>query len=207
MPEVNETNLHEARTREALLSSQMRLHIAALISTRPRSLRELAALTRLSVPGVLRHIEAMSKFGLVREERVRTKTLPVRKLYSLKGARVMDFSVGDLTILKIATSRAAKRRGALDLETKAVDMLVSRRRIREKARRLAKTIDELVEDEESLRRGIDDLKLTDEERIVILTMYTEETGEDAERVLAQIQGMKDARRSIESALSKARRSV
>lgn len=204
---VDETILMEQGLKEALLSSQTRLRIAELISRRPRTLRELARLTRLSVPGVLRHIEAMNKVRLIHEERVVMKMLPVRKVYSLKGIKVIDFSVGDLSIFKVATGKASKVKGPRDLELLAMEILVGRRRIKEKARRLARAIDELVENEEMLTKRINGLELTDEERLVLLTTFTEETADDAERLLTRIQGMKDARRSIDKALAKAKHNV
>ena len=203
--EADETARATGSPFEVLTSSQTRLRIAELISVRPRSLRELARLTRISVPGVLRHLDAMGRAGLLREERVRPEKLPVRKVYSLKGAKVMDFSVGGLSIVKVAPDRAARPKRAGELEGLSLEILVSRRTIREKARRLARSIDELAESEDMLAAGIDALGLSDEERLVLLTVFTEETTEDAERVLARVQGMKEARRSIDAALAKARR--
>jgi len=203
--EVNETVSVKTKINETLLSSPTRLRIAELISRRPRTLRELARLTELSVPGVLRHIEAMNKAGLIQEKRVRM--LPARKLYSLKGMRVIDFTVGDLSIFKVATGMTVTEKGAQNLESLAMDIFVGRRRIREKAKRLARAIDELVENEEMLTKGIDDLELTDEERLILFTTFTEETADDAERVLMRIQRMKEARRSIDKALAKARHNV
>ena len=204
---VDETLSIENRLSEALLSSQTRLRIAELISRRPRTLRELARLTRMSVPGVLRHIEAMSKAGLVNEERVEMRTLPARKLYSLKGMKVMDFSVGDLTILKVAIDKAIEDKNTRDLESLAMEILVGRRRIKEKVRRLARTVDELLVNEKMLAKGINDLHLSDEERLVLLTTFSEETDDEAERVLERTQGMREARRSIDEALAKARHNV
>ena len=203
--EANEGVPVADRLNEVLMSSQTRLRIAELVSRRPRSLRELARLTRLSVPGVLRHLEAMSKAGLIHEERVAPETLPVRKVYSLKGARVMDFSVGDLTIFKVAPEKVTRPRGPQDFEKLSMEILVGRRRIRDRARRLARLTDELLESEEVLTRGIDRLGLSDEERLILLTVFTEETTDDAERVLTRIQGMKEARRSIDKALAKVKR--
>ena len=203
--EVNETVSKKTRLGETLLSSPTRLRIAELISRRPRTLRELAKLTELTVPGVLRHIEAMGEAGLIQEKRVRM--LPSRKLYSLKGMRVMDFTVGDLSIFKVAKHKPVTEKGAQNLESLAMDIFVGRRRIREKAKRLARAMDELVENEEILAKGIDDLALTDEERLILLTIFTEETTDDAERVLMRIQGMKEARRSIDNALAKAKHNV
>jgi hypothetical protein len=161
----------------------------------------------MSVPGVLRHIEAMSKAGLINEERVEMRTLPVRKLYSLKGIKVMDFSMGDLTILKVTIDKPLVEKNTRDLESLAMEIFVGRRRIKEKVRRLARAVDELLVNEEMLANGIDDLQLPDEERLVLLTTFTEETADEAEKVLVRIQGMREARRSIDKALAKARRNV
>ena len=205
--EVNETVSKENRVNESLLSSPTRLRIAEMISRRPRTLRELARLTGLSVPGVLRHIESMSKAGLIKEERVEVKSFSARKLYSLKGMRVLDFTVGDLSIFKVATDKPVKEKGVRDFESLAMEIFVGRRGIREKAKRLARAIDEMVENERTLTKGIDDLDLTDEERLILLTLFTEETADDAERILTRVQGMKDARRSIDVALAKAKHNV
>ena len=195
----------EKRFAEALLSSPTRIRIAELVSRRPRTLRELAKLTGVSIPGVLRHIEAMGKAGLIHEDRLATKELPVRKVYSLQGVKVMDFSVGDLTILKVSAKKGTKVEAARSLERQAMDIMLGWRRVRDKAKRLARAIDELGENEEMLARSVEGLDLTDEERIVLLTVLTEETVGDAERVLVRIQGMREARRSIDEALATARR--
>lgn len=194
------------RQKDVLVSSRTRLRIAELISRRPRTLRELAKLTSLSVPGVLRHLEAMDKAGLIEEERLATRTLPVRKVYSLKGMKVVDFSVGDLSILKVTAVNSARRRKPENLEGLAMEILVGRRRIRDKARRLARSIDDQVENEGKLIGGIGDIGLTDEERLILEVLLTEETVEDGVRVLSRFYGVED-RRSIDEALSKARRNV
>ncbi len=202
--EVVEANLAERPSNDLLLSSRTRLRIAELVSRRPRTLRELASLTNLSVPGVLRHLEAMDKAGLIREERVRSKTLPARKLYSLKGITVMDLSVGDISIFKVSRDTASKEKGSGDLQSLAMEIMVGRRRVRERARRLTRAIDELFEDEKRLKERIGSLGLTNEDRLILLTVFTEDTMEDATRVLTRIQGAKDARRSIDKALARAK---
>ena len=191
-----------------LLSSKTRLLIAELISRRPRTLRELSRLTGLSAPGVLRHLDAMSSAGLVREDRISAKELPVRKVYASRKFRVADFSVGDLSIVKV--TRASSERvaaGTQEMDWLASEILVGRRRIRDRARRLARTIDEQVGNEERLVKSIEALRVSDEERFVLLTAFTEETLGEAAEVQTRIQGMKDARKAIERALAKARRSV
>jgi len=205
--ELSETVSVKNRLNETLLSSRTRLRIAELISRRPRTLRELARLTGLSVPGVLRHIEAMSKAGLIQERRVGARMLPARKLYAMKGIRVIDFTVGDLSIFKVGVDSPVKEKGSQSLNALAMDIFVGRRRIKEKAKRLARAIDELVENEEMLAKGIEDLELSNEERLILLTLFTEETADDAERVLTRIQGLQEARRSIDRALAKAKLNV
>ena len=193
----------ESETIAELLSSKTRLQIAESISRRPRTLRELARGTRLSVPGVLRHIEAMKRSGLISEVRISSSQIPVRKVYSLKGYSVVDFSVGDLTIFKVAKIRqSAAGANPQGLEWLATEILLEKRRIKEKAKRLARAIDELIEDEQRLLADIDSLKLNDDQRMILLTAFTEETLDDADYVLSRIQGVKDARRSIDKALAK-----
>ena len=132
--------------------------------------------------------------------------LPARKLYSLKG-RVVDFTVGNLSIFKVAMDTPVREKGTQDLESLAMDIFIGRRQIREKAKRLDRAIDGLIENEETLARGIEALELTDEERLILLTIFTEETADDAEKILTRVQGMKEARRSIDEALAKAKRNV
>jgi predicted transcriptional regulator len=168
-------------------------------------LRELAKLTGLSVPGVLRHLDAMDRAGLVREVRVTSKQMPIRKLYSIHGIKVVDFSVGNLSIFSVSRPTARESaQGSPSLHWLATEILIGRRRIREKAKRLARSIDELLENEESLASAIESLGADDDERLILLTMFTEETAEEAEAVLTKIQGLKDARRSIDKALGKAK---
>jgi len=133
--------------------------------------------------------------------------MPIRKLYSMNRIRVVDFSVGDLSIFKVTRpSYDRNAEGGPSLQWLATEILIGRRHIREKARRLARSIDELVENEEMLARAVDSLDVRDDERLILLTTFTEETAEDAETVLEKVQGLKDARRSIDKALAKAKRS-
>ena len=170
----------ENETIAELLSSRTRLQIAESISRRPRTLRELARVTKLSVPGVLRHIEAMNKSGLIKEVRISASQIPVRKVYSLKGYSVVDFSVGNLTIFKVAKFRPMSSEASpRELEWLATEILFGKRRIREKAKRLARAIDEFIEDERRLLTAIDSLELTDDQRMILLTAFSEETLEDA----------------------------
>jgi len=193
---------------ENVTSSRTRLRILSLMSQRPRTLRELAKLTDISVQGVLRHLKALDEMGLVQERTISSKEFPTRKLYSVKGVRVDDFSVEDLMVVK-ASKRSpvgsAQELPAEGFEKLAGEILLDRRRIKDKAKRLARMIEGLAESETRLMKAIADLKLADDERLVLQTVFTEETLQEAEEILSRVQGLQNARRSIDKALAKARR--
>ncbi len=192
------------------LSSKTRLRIADLLSTRPRTLGELANLTGISIQGVLRHLRKLVDLGLVEERKVSGKGITVRKVYLAKGLRVGDFSVADLTVVKLSKSEPAvvrSREPVAELEYLAEEALLQRRRIKDQARKLGKMIDELVKDEERMRGLLEALDLGEEEGLVLQTIYTEDSLEEGERALSRYYGMKEGRRAIEKALAKARRSA
>jgi DNA-binding transcriptional ArsR family regulator len=193
-----------------ILSSKSRLRIADLLSTRPRTLGELADKTGVSVQAVLKHLERLDSLGILEKRKVSGKGISVRKLYALKGFHVGDFSAGGLTVVNIAKGSPIPYEGrdpVGDLERIAEDVLVQRRRTRDQARKLGRSIDELTAHEERLSGLIDALGLGDEERLIIQTAFTEETLEDAEKELRRVHRIDDPRRSIARALAKARRSV
>ena len=190
--------------RNEILSSRTRLRLAELMSTRPRSLRELAKLTSLTVPGVLRHLDALAKVGVIREERISSKELPIRKTYSLKGVKVADFSVGDISITEITkTPEGPEPAEGANLEWLASDVMVSRRRAREKAKRLARAIEDFLENEAKLARAVASMGLEPDERLIVLTVFTEETNGEAAKIL-ESEGMVDSRMPIERAIAKAK---
>ncbi|MDA4124662.1 MAG: helix-turn-helix domain-containing protein [Thaumarchaeota archaeon] len=193
----------------AFLSSRTRLKIADLLSTRPRTLGELAELTGVSIQGVLRHLRKLVDLGLVEERGVKGKGVTIRKVYLARGIRVGDFSVGDLTVVKL--SRADSRsvdstQPVVDLEYLAEEALLQRRRIRDQAKKLGRMIDELVDEEAKMNGLLHSLDLTESERLVLQTLFTEDSIAEGERALSAHYGLKDGRRSIEKALAKARRS-
>ncbi len=193
-----------------ILSSKTRLKIADLLSIRPRTLNELADATGISVQAVIKHLDKLDGLGLLSKRKVSGGGIQVRKLYSLKGVRFGDFSVGNVVIVKMTESNPGKVRSGdvvAELESVAQDALVQRRRIREGARRLGRLIDGLVENEERLEGLIQHLELDDNDMIVLQTLFTEETLEDAERTLSGVHGFADPRRSIERALAKAKRNA
>jgi predicted transcriptional regulator len=197
-------------TSSEILSSRSRLKIADLLSIRPRTLGELAGETGISVQGVLKHLDKLSQLGLLEKGKIGGKAVTVRKLYSMKNGSVGDFSNGGLTIVSISRRQPSVYKSANpvgELESLAEDILVQKRRIREQARRLGRMIDEMIGDQEKLNSLVQDLNLSDEDKLVVQTAFTEETLQDAEKALSRIHGMTTPRRSIEQALSKARRNV
>ena len=191
-----------------IVSSGSRLKIADLLSIRPRTLKELSYMTGISVQAVLKHLARLQKLGLLEERKVSTKG--VRKVYRLKAARVGDFSVGDLSVVKLTRSdppRTKSSRPAADLEYFAEDSVLLRRRVKDQAKRLGRTIDELVDNQAALDSVLDSLKVSDTDRLILQTVFTEETMADAEKALARHHGLGDARKSIDKAMAKAKRSA
>jgi predicted transcriptional regulator len=193
---------------EEVVSSKARLRMADLISVRPRALRELADLTGMSVQGVLKHLARMKSLGIVSETKVNGGSLPVRKVYAIKGVRIGDFSHGDLTVVKVtsASERSAQSDDPIgELESLAADALVQRRRIRDQTRRLGRMIDELENTQSRIGGLVGGLGSADEDRLLLHAAFTEESLEDAERSLAEHYGLREPKRALEKALSRARK--
>ncbi len=193
-------------TLPAIIASATRLKISDLLSSRPRTLRELSYLTGVSVQGVLKHLSKLKELGLIEERKVEVGG--VRKVYSLRGFSVGDFSVGDLTVVKksrVSPANVRSERPAEELEYLAEETMMLRRRIKDQTRRLGRIIEEMVENETRLKALIGSLPLSDEERLVIQTAFTEETLEDAAKAIGRNLGVREGRRSIDKALAKAKR--
>lgn len=198
------------KVREEVVSSEVRLKMADLISVRPRTLRELKALTGLrTVPGVLKHLSKLKEMRLVKEEDLAGGALSSRKVYSVdRGAHVRDFSYRDFTVVKLSTEHgqaARSDRPVDELESLATDALIQRRRIREQARRLGRMIDDLVSTEARIGDIARAVGANDEERLLLQIAFTEESLEDAEAALRRQHGVANGRRALEKAISKARR--
>lgn len=192
---------------DEVLSSKARLRIADALSTRPRTLNELAAMTGISVQGVLRHLRRMEELGLVSESRLSPSTPKARTVYSAASDLVGDFSTPELTVVKpTAPPRATRRRGAPDLERLSAEILIGKRRVRDEARRLGRMIERVATDQASLSSALDALGVTEKERLILRVVLTEETVEEGARALEKFYGIGD-RRSIEGALAKAKRLV
>lgn len=186
--------------------SRTKLRILDLLSRRPRTLRELSNLTGISIQGVVRHLESLKKLGIIGERRITSKELPARKIYFLARVRINDFSVGNLTVVRSAKTRRAttSKLGAEELEDLASELLVRRRQIRERVNRLARMIDQFTDDEVRLVGSIEAMDLSDEERLILETAFTEDTLQEAENILSKSQGMPNASKSMNKAMAKAR---
>ena len=183
-----------------ILSSRNRLKIAALISRRPRSLGELADLTGISIQGVLKHLDRLKELGIDEDVKLKEKGISVHKVYAVRGAKIGDFSVGDLAVAKFTraeTPSVKSKDPLLDLESLAEDVILQRRRIRDQARRLGRMIDQLADDESRVDGVLNGMSLTVEDRLVLRALFTEESVEEGRRVLSKYYGVKDGGRSIE----------
>lgn len=159
---------------------------------------------------MLKHLRKLEELGLVEGKNVRSPDLAVRKVYAAKGVRLGDFSAGDLTLVKLSGKPSAsteKIDRSIDLEYLAEEAILRRRRVRDQARRLGRMIDDLVEDESRIMAALESMDLSDTERLILQVLFTEESLEEGERVLLEHFGLQDGKKSIERALSKARRHI
>jgi predicted ArsR family transcriptional regulator len=194
---------------DEVLASRARLKIADAVSVRPRTLTELADMTGISVQGVLKHLKRLVQLGMVEERKAPASASKARRVYAARGALVGDYSAKDLAIVRLSKSsqkERGRRASHQNLESLAADLLFQQRRIRDEARKLGRMIDRLVEEEELLKGELEGGSFTDDERLILQALLTEETIEDGVRVLSRYYGIED-RRSIDKALTKARHSV
>ncbi|HLQ03814.1 MAG TPA: helix-turn-helix domain-containing protein [Nitrososphaerales archaeon] len=196
---------------ESITSSKHRLMIGQLISTRPRTLRELAERTGISIQGVLKHLEKLNEMGLLEERTIsRPKYLAVRKAYSIKGSSLGDFSRGSLMIVNLSGEREEEALGAAkdvyaDLNGMAEELLIQGRRIKDQARRLQRMIDEFSATELRLRRLIESLEIDPEERLIAETVFTEDSLAGAATVLSKFYGCRNPDRAIRDVVAKVRK--
>jgi hypothetical protein len=190
-----------------VVSSRVRLKLVGSIAVRPRTLGELSSLTGISVQGVLRHLDRLMDLGLVGERKIVANAPKARKLYAAKTSLLGDYSDAGVIIVKPTDSpptQAPGRRRPQDLEKMAGELLIMRRRIGVGARKLGRMIDDLVTAQAMLDDTLDSMNLSNEERLILGVVLTEETVEDGAKVLSKYYGIDD-RRSIDNALAKARR--
>ena len=191
-------------------SSKTGHKIADLVSKRPRTLGELAGLTGVSVQAVLKHLKKLEKSGLVRGTTIESKAVRVRRVYYPGAVRLGDFSIGDLTVVKLSKPTRGRSRTSNpleELELLAEESLVQRVRIGEQGRKLGRMIDGLVEDEGRMDALLEAIDLDEGERLILRVLFTEDTVEDAAKVLSSYYGLSDGRRSIDKVLAEARRSA
>ncbi len=189
-----------------VLSSKARLRIVGALAIRSRTLGELGAATGISVQGVLRHLKRLEELGLVEESKLLARAPKARRVYSAKGVLLGDYSTGDMVAVKATEKLPARdpQSKDFDIERRSGDILVQRRRIRDDFRRLGKMIDELTDDQEAMMSALVAMELSDEERLVLEVIFTEDTLEDGVRALSKYYGIED-RRSIDKALAKVAR--
>jgi len=196
-------------TIEDIANSRVRLTIASLISSRPRTLGELAETTGISVQGVLKHLNRLSESGLLK-----TKNLPSgrylrpRKLYYIEDRRVANYSEGEMIV---ATLGDQGRAGELEtddpygeLDRLAQDIIVMRRRARELSERMKRMIEEVTENESRIARLIDGMDLSSEEKQIASLIFGDDVPEQARRILREHYGCKDPERAIQDVVERIR---
>lgn len=182
-----------------VLSSRIRLKIEDAVSTRPRTLGELASITGISVQGVLRHLKLLESLGLVEERPLRPRTPKARTVYVAKSVLMGDYSTPGLTVVKsteMTPVAISQRKGAPNLEMIAGELLIRKRRIRDETRRLGRMIDEYVGEKGALVATLDKMKLDSRQRLILTVLLTEEIREDGMKVLASYYGVKDIRTDL-----------
>jgi DNA-binding transcriptional ArsR family regulator len=191
-------------TIEEVAGSRTRLTIANLLSSRPRTLGELAAETGISVQGVLKHLKKLSEAGLTLKERTipNGAYLRSRKLYFIEETKVVDFSQGDLLVAATRRRPVSDPHGtttgggeggdqAEELDRLAQDMIIVRRRVREVSKRLDRMISEVVEDEALIMSLIESLDLDPGERQIAYLIFGDDSPEGVRRILREHYGCAD----------------
>jgi len=203
--------------REEVVSSDVRLKMADLISVRPRTLRELKAHTGLrTVQAVLKHLKKLKDLRLVKEMEIAKghrkhgkASLSSRKLYTVdRGVHVRNFSDRDFTVVKVSNEIELATKSSdpvQELESLAMDTLLQRRRIRDQARKLGRMIDELVSTEAQIGAIAHAAGADDEDRFLLQVAFAEESREEAEKSLRAEYGPHGSRDALEKAIAKAKR--
>lgn len=194
-------------TLESIVSSKHRLIIADLISVRPRTLRELAGISKISIQGVLKHLSKLRELGLLDERAVRgARYLAVRKVYSIKTSNLGDYSKGGLMVVNLSEEFREPIKPAKDvyaeLDGLAEDVLIQRRRVNDQGRRLHRMIDNLAASESRLKREIEMLDLNTEEKLIAETLFTEDTFADAVTVLSKYYGCTRSEDALRAVIAK-----
>lgn len=197
---------------EEFASSAVRLNIASILSSRPATLSELAAATGISVQGVLKHLNKLSRAGVLEEKTMsRGRYLRSRKLYSLKGRRVADYSEGDLLVATLgrAPEEPILRVGDAyqELDSLAQDVIILRRRARELSQRMRRVLEEITEDDGRMGGVIEGLGLLPDEQQIAYLIFAEDAPENARATLREHYGCDDpdaAMRAVSAKIKGAR---
>ena len=151
----------------------------------------------------------LERLGLVEERKVTASAPKARRVYAAKGAILEDYSSGNLTVAKLVEKRQEdlryQRQGG-GLEGMAAEVLILRRRVKEEAKKIGRMMEEAAQGQEELEAALSRVPLSEEERLILEVILTEETVEGGVRALSRFYGIED-RRSIDEALAKARRNV
>ncbi|MGA2198521.1 MAG: helix-turn-helix domain-containing protein [Nitrososphaerales archaeon] len=192
---------------EDIANSRARLTIASLISSRPRTLGELAETTGISVQGVLKHLKRLSESGILKEKSLPSgKYLRPRKLYYIDTRRVADYSQGGMIVATLGNETSLGDLKVDDpyteLDRLAQDIILMRRRARELSERMKRMIEEVTENESRIARLIEGLNLSSEEKQIAYLIFGDDRPELARRVLKEHYGCKSPEKAIEDLVEK-----
>jgi predicted ArsR family transcriptional regulator len=198
---------------EEIANSRARLTIASLISSRPRTLGELAETTGISVQGVLKHLKKLSDSGMLKVKNIPAgRYLRPRKLYYIDTRRVADYSRGDMIVATLGDGRdgsLSDQTGSGDpyaeLDRLAQDIIILRRRARELSIRMKRMTEEVTENESRIARLIEGLSLTPEEKQIAYLIFGDDRPEQARRILEEHYGCHNPEAAIRDVADKIRR--
>ena len=195
---------------EDIANSRARLTIASLISSRPRTLGELAETTGISVQGVLKHLAKLSESATLKTKNLSAgKYLRPRKLYFIDSRRVADYSEGDMIVATLGSVTPAGRldveEPSAELDRLAQDVILLRRRARELAARMRRMIEEVTENESKIAQLIEGLGLTPEEKQIAYLIFGDDRPEKARRILREHYGCRNPEAAIQDVTEKLRR--
>ena len=192
---------------EDIANSRARLTIASLISSRPRTLGELAETAGISVQAVLKHLGKLSEAGIVKSKSLPSgRYLRPRKLYYIESRRVADYSRGDMILatlgLRALEGEVEARDAYAELDSLAQDIILLQRRARDLSERMNRLIAEVTEDESRMSRLIEGLKLSPEEKQIAYLIFGEDGPEQARRTLRRHYGCQNPEAAIQGVVAR-----
>jgi predicted transcriptional regulator len=196
-------------TIEEIASSRVRLTIANLLSSRPRTLGELAETTGISVQGVLKHLKVISRSGILKTKSLaHGRFVRARKLYYIDTRRVADYSQEDMILATIGAEKVPGEVVAgepyVELDRLAQDVILMKRRVRDLSERMRRMMEETTEDESRISHLIEGLALTPEERQIAYLLFGDDRPEKVRRILRQHYGCSSPDQAIEAVAEKLR---